>query len=657
MATTRIALAATLVIAGCTVGAKSAGSGSPGGDDAGGPDDTNTLPTYPTQHPRIYLGPNRARLAAALADDTPAAATFRAKVDAWVGGADLWGFQAWNAALLGQLTGDAKYCTAAIAAVESQVSDAEAAIARGTAPAVASDSYLGIGEMIGDLALVYDWCFDQVTADQRTRWLDYANQAVWNVWHPADAVWGAWSGWSTDNPSNNYYYSFLRATMLVGLASTGERSDADAWIAQFRDTKILGELVPTFDADLVGGASREGTGYGVAMRRLFELYDWWQATTGERLATRTQHTRASLLAFTHQVLPTLDRVAPTGDQSRDSTAALFDYHRNYLQELVTLFPTDPLAGRAQALLASSSVPAMASSFMAAYDFLYDNAGVAQRPLAELATAYHASGIGELYVRSGWDRHATWVNLIAGPYTESHAHQDQGSVLVYKDGWLAYDPVVDSRSGLDQRTTAHNVVRIDRGGAPVRQVAETTSQLLALHHNDGWTYTCADLTAAYNGDPAVQLVQRELVYLAPNVIVIFDRIRTTSDAAQVWQLAMPAQPAISGATATISNGAHALAVTRVLGGSYSTYDYRSDSDYLGGFRLDDTQPGGDRRHLHVLAIDGAVVSASAAGSYGVTLQLADGTSATVSFNRDAVGGTLTRNGTASALSPGLDALPE
>jgi len=92
-------------------------------------------------------------------------------------------------------------------------------------------------------------------------------------------------------------------------------------------------------------------------------------------------------------------------------------------------------------------------------------------------------------------------------------------------------------------------------------------------------------------------------------------------------------------------------------SYSTYDYRSDSDYLAGFRLDDTQPGGDRRHLHVLAIDGAVVSASAAGGYGVTLQLADGTAATVSFNRDAVGGTLTRNGTASALSPGVDALPE
>ena len=655
MATTRIALVA--IIAGCTVGAKTAGTGSAGDDGGGNPDDDSPLPTYPTEHPRIYLGPARARLAAALAEPTAAAATFRSKVDAWTNGADLWGFQAWNAALLGQLTGDARYCTRAIAEVEHQVSDAEAAIARGAAPLVASDSYLGIGEMIGDLALVYDWCFDQVTAEQRTRWLDYANQAVWNVWHPDDATWGPWSGWSIDNPSNNYYYSFLRATMLLGLATKGERSEADGWIAQFRDAKILGELVPTFDADLVGGASREGTGYGVAMRRLFELYDWWQATTGERLATRTQHTRASLLAFMHQVLPTLDRVAPTGDQSRDSTASLFDYHRNYLQELVSLFPSDPLAGRARSLLASSSVPEMTSSFMAAYDFIYDNAAVEPHPFDELATTYYAPGIGELYMRSGWDRHATWVNLIAGPYTESHAHQDQGSLLVYKDGWLAYDPVVDSHSGLDQRTTAHGLVRIDRAGAPLHQVADTTSQLLALHRGDGWTYASADLTNAYDGDPAVQLVQRELVYVAPDVVVVFDRVRTSSDTTQTWQLASPAAPAVSGNLATFTGAAHALKVTRVIGGSYGTYDYRGDSDYLGGYRLDDTQAGGDRRHLHVLAIDGALASVTASGSYGVALRLADGTALTIEFNRDAVGGTLTRAGTTITLAAGVDKLAE
>ena len=156
-------------------GGDGGGGGGGGGGGSGDPADQvvddPTLPTYPTAHPRIYLTPNRARLEAALAANTPAASKFRSKVDQWVGGADLWGFQAWNAALLGQLTGTASYCTKAVATVEAQVAAAESKIAAGTNPQVALDSYLEIGEMIGDLALVYDWCFESVTPAQRTRWI------------------------------------------------------------------------------------------------------------------------------------------------------------------------------------------------------------------------------------------------------------------------------------------------------------------------------------------------------------------------------------------------------------------------------------------------------------------------------------------------------
>ena len=36
-----------------------------------------------------------------------------------------------------------------------------------------------------------------------------------------------------------------------------------------------------------------------------------------------------------------------------------------------------------------------------------------------------------------------------------------------------------------------------------------------------------------------------------------------------------------------------------------------SDYSGGFRLDETMSGGDNRYLHVLSIDGAASSVTAA----------------------------------------------
>ena len=645
----------------------SGADGSTGDGMLGGtvPLGTGPAPVFPTAHPRIYLTPNKARLQSALTAGTPAATRYKNLVNQWVGGADIWGFSAWNAALMSQLTGTTSYCTKAVAAIETQVVAAEAKIAANQAPEVAADSYLGVGDLIGDLALVYDWCFAQTTSTQRTRWLKYADQAVWNVWHNTTAKWGTatipWSGWATNDPSDNYYYSFLRATMLLGLASKGEDTNADTWITQFRTTKVGSQLVPTFNADLVGGGSREGTGYGVAMRRLFELYDLWQSTTGEILANATLHTRQSLLAMMHQLVPTRDRVAPTGDLSRDSTAAFFDYHRNYFQELIQEYPTDLLAKRAKTQLMASSLPTMSSGFMVAYDFLYDNSMVTAQPVDGMNTTYYASGIGELYARSGWDTHATWINLIAGPYTQSHAHQDQGSLMIYKDGWLAFDSVINSHSGLTQETTAHGLVRISSGGQPVRQIANTISKLTALHQGTGYTYAAADLTPAYGGNSAVQKSQREILYLLPDVVVVFDRVQSASGTTQTWQLATPVAATISGALATISSSGHALKVQKLSGGTMSVTPFTSvSSDYSGGFRLDETMAGGDNRYLHVLSIDGSATSVTAAGDAthpGVTVRTANGHTATVTFTRDTTGATLVLDGTTRTLAAGVDALPE
>src|SRR5215467_4759479 len=91
-----------------TTGSGSNGSGSDTDPDVG------VQPTYPMQHPRIYLGTRAADLKAALDAGTPAATRYRNVIDNWIGGADYWGMTAWTAALLTPLTGDPKYCTKAI---------------------------------------------------------------------------------------------------------------------------------------------------------------------------------------------------------------------------------------------------------------------------------------------------------------------------------------------------------------------------------------------------------------------------------------------------------------------------------------------------------------------------------------------------------------
>ncbi len=627
-------------------------------------------PVLEENHPRIYLPRNKTRLVAAVAAARPEATRFMKMVDGWMGGNDVYLFQAWYAALASQLTGDSKYCTAAIKKVDADVTAEEKLIASGGRPELARDSYLYVGEAVSDIMLTYDWCFDQVAAGQKTRWLKLADQAVWNVWHHETATWGGkvfdWSGWAVDNPSNNYYYSFLRATMLLGLGAHGEIASGDEWITMFRDAKIGSELIPQFTMDLVGGGSREGTGYGVSMKALFELYDFWEGSTGEDIAAKTEHARQSLRTTIHQIVPTLDRLAPTGDHARDSTASLYDYHRHYLLELMARYPSDAAAGPSKTLLASSSVPEMISPFNFVHELLNSAPELVGMPLATLGRSHYASGIGQIYTRTSWAKDATWLNFSVGAYTESHAHQDQGNFLIYKDGWLAYDPIIDSHSGIPQDTKYHNIVRVVANGQDVKQQYGTLSKLQAMHRGDGWFHAAADLTPAYKGAASVTKMEREWVFIEPNALVVFDRVVTAADTQQVWQLNFPEVPTLNGVTATMTAAGHTLTTQRLLptNAVSSVYAQSTNSDFMKGSRLDATAPGGNNQFMHVIWIDGDVGSATVSDQgeqRGVALTFADGGTATVRFGGNSLGGSLqlTRAGasTTTMLAAGIDTLPQ
>jgi hypothetical protein len=201
------------------------------------------------------------------------------------------------------------------------------------------------------------------------------------------------------------------------------------------------------------------------------------------------------------------------------------------------------------------------------------------------------------------------------------------------------------------------VRISNGSTPVKQIASTTSTVMALKQGTGYVYAAADLTPAYKGNAAVQKVHRELIYVQPEVVIVYDRVASAPGTTQTWQLQTPVAPSISGSTATVTNAGHSLSVRRILGGNPTSYDQRADSDLTGGYRIDETVAGGDNRYLHVLGVDGAVSSATANGANGVTINLANGQVITATFERDSVGATLVMGGQTIALTAGVAALPE
>lgn len=525
---------------------------------------------------------------------------FREWVDSAVGGEPGYAFNAGDAALMFRLSGAQKYCGLAVRMVEQQVSDAETAIVGGQRPAISGDSYLEVGPMIADLALTLDSCAASIPSAQRQRWSAYAEQAVWNVWHHDDAQWGGrrqqWTGWSTDNPGNNYYYSFLEATMYWALVSGSQ-----AWIKDLNERRL--PLLQAYFAKLSGGGSSEGTGYGTAHMRLFSLYRLWRDSTGKDLANTSTHARDSIAYWIHATVPTLDRFAPIGDQSRNSIPELYDYQRRLMLEARRLTDDAAALNASAWWLGAISVPRMSSGFNSRYDLL--SPGNSGNPPAALS--YCAAGTGHLFARTSWDKDAMWVAFVAGPFNESHAHQDQGAFTLFAQDWLAVTENIWTHSGIQQGTEVHNVVRFERNNPNASQCASPAGDIV-VHQCESprsrstMTFTpgangaftaIADLTPVYQGNPALGSWQRRLDFSARK-LVVRDQFELAAGTRAIFQLNVPVQPSVDGLE--VNAGRLKMRVLEPANAVINILDWRTkdSSEFQQGFRIDVS--GGDSTYV-------------------------------------------------------------
>jgi len=502
---------------------------------------------------------------------------FKGFVDRAVAGDPGYGFSATDAAYMYRLTGERPYGLLAVRMVEEQVGAAEAAMTNGQAPPIADDSYLDLGPMLRDLALAYDWCGDLVTPKQKSRWKTYADQAVANVWHPYVARWGGrWrpgNGWAVEDPGNNYFYSFMEATMYWSLAS-----DNHAWKTFLQQDRL--PLLTSYVAKLPGGGSREGTSYGASFRTLFGLYRLWRDATGQDLANANAHLTDTIHYWVHATVPTMDQFAPIGDQPRVSVPELYDYERQLMLEARTLTQDTAAASTASWWLHHISIKEMTNGFNSRHDLLSaGDAGTAPRDLV-----YLAPGVGQLFARTDWSRNAMWLDFTAGRYDQSHAHQAQGAVTLFAGDWLAVSENIWSHSGIQQGTETNNVVRFERGGASVPQVTPTTSSLkLTRTGANGEVHAVADLTPAYGGNPAVRAWQRSIDFKA-RVLTIRDAFATSPGTDAVFQLNVPVKPTIKGNIATA--GRLRVTVLSPAGARLTAVDWtKVDKDYTRGWRID------------------------------------------------------------------------
>ena len=296
---------------------------------------------------------------------------------------------------------------------------------------------------------------------------------------------------------------------------------------------------------------------------------------------------------------------------------------------------------------ASSVPRMANYFMYYSDFLYDQTDLPAQPLTNLATAYWGSGTGQFPMRSSWARDAAFANFICGPYSESHAHHDQGSFVLFKGNWLAYDSNVASASGIEQDENLHNLVRIEQNGTVMRQrEGAPQCQMLALTETANYAYGVARVTPIYNGVAGVVKVEREFLFLKPGTFVVMDRVQTSGTGMRrVWTLNTPVAPTVSGDNFSVVSGGNRLDVTRLSPAGLTTQvnAWSGSGIVSSGSRIDVADSNGDSSvFLHVMGTDGSVTSSARSdgtGQTGAQVTMSNGRTATVRFSTAGTGGTL------------------
>lgn len=508
---------------------------------------------------------------------TPEYSALIALVDSELAGGNNYGFSALDAVVAYRLSGDQRYRELAVSIVDKQVMDAEVAIAAGNKPAVAGDSYLEIGPMLSALAQTYQYC--SPSDSQRARWKVYADQAVANVWFFQTAKWGskAWpgNGWGANDPGNNYFHSFCLASVMWALASNNT-----ATLDYLKNNRF--PMLGSYFDNLVGGGSREGTGYGLSARTIYEFMAAWRDSGYAVPASVLRHAKDSVTYWAHATQPGRDRYSPIGDLARESMPYLMEYHVELVMRAAWLAgdaQTRQLAGywarnvvrtpnnnrtwaRRNALFAPATGGADPSSLV-----------------------YHAAGVGNLFARTGWGSDAVAVTVVAGPFDQSHAAQEQGGFTYWNKGFAAVTANIFSRSGINQDVTSRNVLRFSRAGGNIGQRRADAGVSAPLQNLviDGGNFTAAsDLKAVYP-DSGITAYRRSYSFAA-GALEVTDDYSVASNVAATFQVCTPALPQINGNVAvagtmrvTVIEPANATltVVTDPQGEAVNTTSYRLD----------------------------------------------------------------------------------
>ncbi len=470
--------------------------------------------------------------------------------------------EAWQFALAYMVSGKVSYANQAISLVDQQVACDYPCVAS------ADNTFLYVRNDMRNACLVYDWCFDRLSASQRAAWINYMDKMLflmWNAVPEANAIYDTHNV-ATGDANNSQFYDYLLATTYVALATDGENPGTFTHAGQthtlyllmnatdpsstrytnvydFLLAKIRQQALPAIDTRGAGGGWVEGDDAGRTMKRTFlEALLLLKETAAVDYFNDPAHPFASDVVRyeLYATQPGNGVMFPGGDATDDPAMRVNAYDRH-----VMLLLADGLAGTTESQYArywlTHDVTQMTGiPKLTPVDFYLDHPELPERDFGELPTRYAAAGIDWINSRSDWADNAVSVTFSCTDRIESKQHPNQNDISIYVggasnpvDGWLLTD--TQPYANVSPRGSQyHNTILV--GGTSQRFGDGTGTMIRQETAQPGYVYALGDASDAYWTNPGdtghgtqkmVDVFQREFVHILPGYVVVFDRVSMAS----------------------------------------------------------------------------------------------------------------------------------
>jgi hypothetical protein len=501
--------------------------------------------TVRSDHPRIWLTPQiLAQLRARAAAGSPRWQSLKNNCDSYMTSTSQYDVSVMNYGLAYQVTGNTAYADRAIVLMQGIVDHF------GGKP-LDRDSGYDVRGVLPVMAVGYDWCYDRLTPEQRTRFRTEMER--WSDWVWPETNEARKDGWSVNNPRDNYYHGFMM-TWMVGLSLYGDSPKAPGYV-NMALKRWHEEARPSLDRDAAGGYLAEGTNYGTETTfRIFWYLGAHATATGEDLfnAPGFLWPRQTMRAKLYVTTPRMDRMFPGGDHSRESTASLSDYGRSSALGALNYLDRET-AGIMKWWLDHITPDRMVWRWEQWQEFLWYRDDIeAIDYTRSLPTGYLSSGPGFMTSRSDWGRDATYVVMMCGPQLVGHQDLAQNDFMVFRGDWLASKARLNSHQGLFRDTEFHNTLTIGGLGQPETRWELPKDKPHVVHFADTprYAYFAGEAADAYafwrwpNVVPVLKTYLRQILFLKPNRLVVFDHVDAV-DASQVkkWNLHTLQEPSL------------------------------------------------------------------------------------------------------------------